>query len=87
MYIYITILNQDVSVKKIIKINPNAIILSGGPMSVYDESAYTLDSKIFELKIPILGICYGMQLLMNEFGSVVSSSDIREFGKMNIKIK
>ena len=85
--VFSEILNHDVSVKNIIKKNPTAIILSGGPMSVYDEKAYTLDSKIFKLKIPILGICYGMQLLMKEFGSVVSSSDIREFGKMNIRIK
>ena len=51
--------------------NPKGIILSGGPASVYEKSAYKPDPKIFELGIPILGICYGMQYIAHHFGGVV----------------
>ena len=55
---------HDITIDRIKEINPNAIILSGGPMSVYSDDAYKLNSEIIDLKLPILGICYGMQILM-----------------------
>ncbi len=72
--------------EKIKAINPEGIILSGGPMSVYDEDALDLDNRIFELGVPVLGICYGMQLLTKIFGGEVTPSDNREYGKAEIRI-
>ncbi len=67
-------------------INSRGIIFSGGPSSVYSKSAPLLGDKIFKLGIPILGICYGLQLICNFFKGKVEKSDKREFGKANINI-
>ncbi len=64
--------------------NPKGIILSGGPASVYENSAYHPDEKIFDLGLPILGICYGMQLITQHFGGVVIPSDHHEYGKAEL---
>ena len=66
--------------------NPKGIILSGGPASVYEKDAYQPDSKIFTLGIPILGICYGMQLIAQHFGGRVIKADAQEFGKAVLEI-
>lgn len=60
---------------------PIGLIFTGGPNSVYDEKSPDIDSEIFKLGIPILGICYGMQLVAKNMGGVVEKSDRREFGK------
>ncbi|MDB5215971.1 MAG: synthase glutamine-hydrolyzing protein, partial [Myxococcaceae bacterium] len=60
--------------------SPRAIILSGGPASVYEEGAPQVDKRIFELGVPILGICYGMQLFSHLLGGKVEHADKREFG-------
>jgi len=62
------------------------IILSGGPNSIYDDEALVCDERILDLKLPILGICYGMQLLANHFSSTVSRSTKREYGKAELSI-
>ncbi len=62
------------------------IILSGGPSSVYDSESYKIDNSIFELDIPILGICYGMQYISKLFGGVVESTDIKEYGLAEIEV-
>ena len=67
--------------------NPKGIILSGGPSSVFDEEAPVCDKKVFELNVPILGICYGLQLLAYLFGGKVERSKSREYGKAIIKIE
>src|SRR3989344_3805465 len=59
---------------------PNGIILSGGPASVYEAGSTTIDPKIFELGIPILGICYGEQLIVHLLGGKVIPGKIKEYG-------
>ena len=61
--------------------NPKGIILSGGPASVYEKDSYKPDSKIFDLKVPVLGICYGMQYIAYHFGGKVIRAKEQEFGK------
>lgn len=66
--------------------NIKGIILSGGPNSVYDQDAPALNDAIFSAGVPVLGICYGMQLLMQFFGGRVAASHTREYGRSSIKI-
>ncbi|EAI7237061.1 glutamine-hydrolyzing GMP synthase [Campylobacter upsaliensis] len=66
--------------------NPKGIILSGGPASVYEEGAYKPDSRVFELNIPVLGICYGMQYIAHFFGGSVVRAKAQEFGKAVLEI-
>ena len=66
--------------------NPKGIILSGGPASVYEEGAYKPDSGVFELGIPVLGICYGMQYIAHFFGGSVVRAEAQEFGKAVLEI-
>ena len=63
------------------------IVFSGGPNSVYEEGALLVDPQIYELGIPVLGICYGMQLMAHQLGGEVKSGKIREYGKSDIDIK
>ena len=65
---------------------PVAIILSGGPASVYEEGAPSVDKRIFELGVPVLGICYGMQLMAHLLGGKVARADKREFGLAQVTI-
>ncbi|RAX57314.1 GMP synthase (glutamine-hydrolyzing) [Helicobacter monodelphidis] len=66
--------------------NPKGIILSGGPASVYEKDAYKPDSRVFELGIPVLGICYGMQYIADFFGGRVVRAEAQEFGKAVLEI-
>ena len=65
---------------------PRAIILSGGPASVYEEGAPSVDKGVFELDVPVLGICYGMQLLAHLLGGKVDRADKREFGLAKLQV-
>ncbi|MGI8974009.1 MAG: glutamine-hydrolyzing GMP synthase [Gaiella sp.] len=65
--------------------NPLALVLSGGPASVYADGAPGLDRRVLELGIPTLGICYGMQLMALELGGAVESNDISEYGKTEVR--
>jgi len=78
---------HTLSVEEILKEQPKGIIFSGGPNSVYGEGAPSCDPKLFELGIPILGICYGMQLMSAKLGANVSRANHREYGKAVIKVK
>ncbi|MCG1024060.1 glutamine-hydrolyzing GMP synthase [Sutcliffiella horikoshii] len=72
---------HTITAEEIKKMNPKGIILSGGPNSVYGENSFRCDEEIFELGIPVLGICYGMQLMTMHFGGVVEKASHREYGK------
>jgi len=85
--VYSVIEKHDFPVEKIRRLNPKGIILSGGPASIYDENALEVSSEIFELGIPILGICYGMQLIAHKFGGRIEPAKSREYGRANIRIK
>ena len=65
--------------------NPRALVLSGGPASVYAEGAPRVDQKLFELGVPTLGICYGMQLMAQELGGAVERTGVSEFGKTEVR--
>ena len=84
--VYSEILPWDIDESKIIDLNPKGIILSGGPNSVTESYTPRLPQCVFELGIPILGICYGMQTLAEQMGGHVISSDQKEFGHSELTI-
>ncbi len=79
--VFSEIFPHTISVEEIKKRNPAGIILSGGPTSVYDEDAPDVSKDIFSLNIPILGVCYGLQLLAKHLGGKVEKAVAREYGK------
>ncbi|MBL6785436.1 MAG: glutamine-hydrolyzing GMP synthase [Rickettsiales bacterium] len=83
---YSVIENFDITAEKIKELDAAAIILSGGPASVSGENAPKVDKKIFELNLPIFGICYGQQLIADYFGANVTTAKEREFGKAEIQL-
>ena len=85
--VYSEIHPHNYSIDEIKQLNPSGIILSGGPMSVYDADAPQLNKEIFELKIPVLGICYGLQLIAKNYNGKVEPADDREYGKAKINIQ
>ncbi|GHS36714.1 GMP synthase [glutamine-hydrolyzing] [Helicobacter pylori] len=84
--IYAEIVPFFESIENIQKKAPKGLILSGGPASVYAKDAYKPSEKIFDLDLPILGICYGMQYLVDFFGGVVAYANEQEFGKAVLEI-
>ncbi|NHM33281.1 glutamine-hydrolyzing GMP synthase [Neobacillus terrae] len=72
---------HTITAEEIKEMNPKGIIFSGGPNSVYDENSFRCDERIFDLGLPILGICYGMQLMTVHFGGRVEKAKNREYGK------
>ncbi|MEW6215512.1 MAG: glutamine-hydrolyzing GMP synthase [Nitrospirota bacterium] len=84
--VYSEIFPFNASIEKIKNFNPKGIILSGGPSSVYDTGAPIPDLRIFELGIPALGICYGMQLMAHLFGGKVARAAKREYGRAELII-
>jgi GMP synthase (glutamine-hydrolysing) len=84
--VYSEIHPHTISVDEIKAIKPKGIILSGGPLSVYDEGAPEINKEILNLKIPVLGICYGLQLICINFGGKVEPASDREYGKAVLKI-
>ncbi|WP_461206619.1 glutamine-hydrolyzing GMP synthase [Clostridium sp. DL1XJH146] len=84
--VYCEILPYDVEIERIKEKNPKGIIFTGGPSSVYGEGTPKIDEEIFELDIPILGICYGHQFAAYALGGKVESPDIREYGKKEVEL-
>ncbi len=84
-HVYCELFAWDTPREKILSINPQAFILSGGPSSVYSEDAPFIQSFILESKLPILGICYGMQALTHALGGQVDPSAQREYGKAIVR--
>ena len=79
-HVYCELQPFDLELEQIKAFQPSGIILSGGPKSVYDEGAPAIAEDLFELGIPVLGICYGMQLLNCHFGGEVVPAGKREYG-------
>lgn len=78
--VYCELVPHDTPWEKVQKLRPRGVILSGGPASVYEVGAPTIPAWVFEQKLPILGICYGMQALAHQLGGKVAPSDHREYG-------
>jgi len=85
--VYCEIVPYSYSLEKIKAKKPAAIILSGGPASVYAAHAPKADAGIFELGVPVLGVCYGHQFMAQTLGGTVTSADIREYGKTSIELE
>lgn len=83
--VYCELLPCDMTLDKIKAFNPKGIIFTGGPNSVYDENSPHIDREIFNLGIPVLGICYGAQLMAYTLGGKVEHAETREYGKRDIK--
>lgn len=84
--VYAEIVPPEISPEEIQRRAPKGLILSGGPASVYAPDAPHIDRRIYELKIPILGICYGMQLLAHDLGGQVLRGERREYGPSTLQI-
>src|SRR5262245_24825687 len=84
--VFCQLVRHDLSAERVKELRPSGIIFSGGPSSVYEPNAPRCDPKIFDLDIPVLGICYGMQLSCQLLGGKVSAAPSREFGRAHIKL-
>ncbi len=84
--VYCEIHPYTLPLEKIKEMQPKGIVLSGGPASVYDEAAPLSDPAVFELGVPVLGICYGAQLMTHQLGGAVERAEKREFGKSDLEV-
>ena len=82
--VYCEIYSYRIPIEEIKTMNPKGIILTGGPNSCYEEGAPTYSRELFELGIPVLGLCYGAQLMMHVLGGRVEKASIREYGKTEV---
>ena len=84
--VYCEIYSYKTSLEKIKELNPKGIILTGGPASCYEEGAASCGKELFELGIPVLGICYGAQLMNHVLGGCVTKAPVREYGKTQVSV-
>ncbi len=84
--VYCEIYSYRTEIEQIKAMNPKGIILTGGPNSCYEEGAPTYTKELFELGIPVLGLCYGAQLMMHLLGGSVSKAPVREYGKTKVHV-
>ncbi len=84
--VYCEIHPCDLAVEEIRRLRPAGLILSGGPDSVFDADSPQVDPRVFELGVPVLGICYGLQLIAHHLGGAVERADGREYGRAEISI-
>jgi len=85
--VYCEVLSYDTPIDEIKAKNPKGIIFTGGPSVVYEENAPMVEKEIFELGIPVLGICYGSQLMGHVLGGKVAKADQREYGKTDMNVR
>lgn len=85
-HVYCQILRHDIDAERIKELAPAGIILSGGPSSVYADGAPRCDAAIFSLGVPVLGICYGMQLMCKSLGGEIDRAESREYGPAMLKM-
>jgi GMP synthase (glutamine-hydrolysing) len=86
-HVYCQIESPRISINDIREMKPDGIILSGGPSSIYEKNSPRIDPRVFDLKVPVLGICYGMQFMVDALGGVVKSARKREYGFAELLIK
>lgn len=84
--VYSEVISYRTTAEQLRQLNPKGIILSGGPSSVYDEGAPHCDPEIWNLGIPVLGVCYGMQLMVQQLGGTVTRAERGEYGKASLFI-
>ena len=84
--VYCDLKNSDMTIEEIREYNPIGIIFTGGPNSVYEESSPHVSAEIFKLGIPVLGICYGCQLIAYTLGGTVTHATTSEYGKREIRV-
>lgn len=84
--VYCEIYSYKTDLEKIKALNPKGIIFTGGPNSVYLEDSPSYNEEIYELGVPILGICYGSQLMMHQLGGKVCKAPVREYGKIEVSV-
>ncbi|MBE9146558.1 glutamine-hydrolyzing GMP synthase [Planktothrix mougeotii] len=84
--VYSEVISYRTTAEQLTALNPKGIILSGGPNSVYDEGTPQCDPKLWELGIPVLGVCYGMQLMVKQLGGGVERAKRAEYGKASLQI-
>ena len=82
--VYCEIYSYKTDIEQIKAMNPKGIILTGGPNSCYEEGAASCSKEIFELGVPVLGLCYGAQLMMYLLGGRVCKAPVREYGKIEV---
>src|SRR5687767_1759182 len=85
--VFSELLPHHVGPEEVRRRNPKGLILSGGPASVYADGAPALDPELLELGIPVLGICYGMQLLVLTLGGRVEGAEVGEFGRSRLTVR
>ena len=85
--VFSVVLPCTASLDEIRSYSPMGIVLSGGPSSVYDKEAPNADRRVFDLGVPVLGICYGLQLMVHLLGGKVRAADKREYGHANVEIE
>ena len=83
--VYCEIYSYKIDIEKIKEMNPKGIILTGGPNSCYEDDSPSYQKELFELGIPVLGICYGAQLMMHKLGGKVITPEVGEYGKTEIQ--
>ena len=85
--VFCQVVRHNLSAARLQELNPRGLILSGGPSSVYDDNAPGIDPAIFEMGIPVLGICYGMQISCQALGGKILAADSREYGRAPCRIE
>lgn len=84
--VYCQVEPSDISIERIRSLNPQGIILSGGPSSIYEDNSPSIDKSLFDLGVPILGICYGMHYMVHSLGGKIKKAQKKEYGFANLNV-